>query len=317
MGRYQGITNAHGVSDQIKGGGSEVVKHGFGHEIFNFKPHLDYYYGYVQPRGNTIKIERLGASKQDNYIEGVSAIWVSTSPEGRSYIVGWYKEATVYRKKQDPPLNSERIHNGEECGFFIKTKKENGRILDTEERQFQIPRGKNGIGQSNVWFADKPIHEELRQRVADYVNGKWSPRRTVKSKSHRTTDNEKKRKIEKIAIKVTREHYKKLGYAIESVESEDKGWDLSAYGYNKHLKLEVKGLQADSISIELTPNEYEKMKEHKHSYIICVVTNALNNPQLVSFSFSPENNHWEDKNGKQLVIEERAGARMKSVSGKE
>ncbi len=47
MHRYRGITE----SDTISRGGAYVNEHGFGHEIFNFQPFEDRFYGYVQPPG--------------------------------------------------------------------------------------------------------------------------------------------------------------------------------------------------------------------------------------------------------------------------
>jgi hypothetical protein len=44
------------------------------------------------------------------------------------------------------------------------------------------------------------------------------------------------------------------------------GWDLEAILPDKLLKIEVKGLSQEEILIELTPNEYDKMKKYKDNY---------------------------------------------------
>ena len=86
--------------------------------------------------------------------------------------------------------------------------------------------------------------------------------------------------MERSAIELTMDYFeKKLTYDVRSVEKDSLGWDLSA----KHrvagelVQVEVKGLSGNQIAVELTPNEYKKMKKHKKTYRICVVTNALSN----------------------------------------
>jgi len=116
MDHYQGLNSG----DNIKGGGAFVAQHGFGHEIFNFRPWNGHVYGYVQPTGaahnaesdRTINIDRLGAGKDDTSISGVLAVWAATRPQGGTVIVGWYKNATVFRDWQKPPVGSERNHAG-------------------------------------------------------------------------------------------------------------------------------------------------------------------------------------------------------------
>lgn len=89
------------------------------------------------------------------------------------------------------------------------------------------------------------------------------------------------------------------------------GWDLEATNGGRRLRLEVKGLSQAELIIELTPNEYEKMKKHRNRFRICVVTDVLSkNPLLRVFSYSPENQNWEDDDENRLNIIEITGARM-------
>jgi len=96
---YRGISN-----DTIKGGGKYVEKEGWGHEMYNFTNYEGSVFGYVQPTidykyGNpdTIKIEKIGASKRDEKIEGVTVVWTAKHPNnGGTRIVGWYLNATIY-----------------------------------------------------------------------------------------------------------------------------------------------------------------------------------------------------------------------------
>ena len=91
MNKYNGI-----AGDSIERGG-KYNQHSVGHEVCNFTNNNGTLYGYVQPVGESIKIEKLGASKQDDRIDGVTVVWTATRPSGGRVTVGGYKDATAFR----------------------------------------------------------------------------------------------------------------------------------------------------------------------------------------------------------------------------
>lgn len=145
--------------DSIKRGGSYIDKGEIGSEVCNFTENRNMVYGYVQPTGEQLGLERLGASKKDFSVSGITVIWTAGPDAGGTAVVGWYKEATVYRKCQPiPNPNKVQIENGLK-NFWISAKSKNATLLPIEERTLLIPRavkGGGGIGQSNVWYADHP-----------------------------------------------------------------------------------------------------------------------------------------------------------------
>ena len=314
MNKYQGL----GAGDKIKGGGSFVSKHGFGWEIYNFKPFKGKMYGYVQPKGK-INIHRLGASKGSDKVENALVIWTARRLSGGGVVIlGWYKDATVYRNHQPAPEGSDRKNPDKtESGFFIEAEEKKHRLLPIDARIFKIPRGKNGMGQSNVWYADQKQHLIFKQKVLDFITNiekgkifkKPMPPKAKNGKAWQP-DPYKRQKIEKIAIEKTKKYFENLGYIVDSFEKDNIGWDLEAIQGDQRLKLEVKGLSGKDLLIEFTPKEYEKMKEYVNSYRICVVTDVLKRPFLRIFSFSPENERWEDDRGPYLKITEIVSARM-------
>src|SRR4051794_40882214 len=90
MTKYEGLKG-----DRISGGGTWITTHGYGSEIFNFKLYHGSMLGFGRAPQDTIRIEKLGAKKSDSSVRGVLVVWVA-----KSKIVGWYKNATVYRKLQ-------------------------------------------------------------------------------------------------------------------------------------------------------------------------------------------------------------------------
>ncbi|HEV3006156.1 MAG TPA: DUF3883 domain-containing protein, partial [Pirellulales bacterium] len=76
-------------------------------------------------------------------------------------------------------------------------------------------------------------------------------------------------------------------------------------------RLEVKGLSGNQICVELTPNEFAQMQNWRDSYCLCVVTNALTDPQIAVFEYSPESGTWQDDQKRTLDISPITAARCR------
>jgi 5-methylcytosine-specific restriction enzyme A len=175
---YRGVT----IDDQIHGGGKFVDENGFGHEIYNFLPLNGRVYGYCRnrstPGGKTnfvhgagIKLERLGAGMTDSEFDGVLVVWLAKRQKARTEIVGWYRNAIVYRHWQEAPHGSNRILNGETVGFHTSAAQADATLLPYDKRDFVIPaKGPGIIGQANVWYADDPATAAIRQEVLQFIN---------------------------------------------------------------------------------------------------------------------------------------------------
>lgn len=176
MERYQGADG-----DRPIGGGRFVVDYGFGHEVYNFHPFNGRLYGYVRAPGSsdTINIDRLSARvRLKPAIPGVTAIWVATSPLDRTtYVVGWYNNATVYRKNRDPEgdlaqarhVRTGRGDESEVCSYQMDADVGDGVCLAPAERTFEIPvgRGKSGMGQARIWYPPDSMAGHLLELIQD------------------------------------------------------------------------------------------------------------------------------------------------------
>lgn len=310
MEKYQGLRSG----DQITGGGAYVTKEGRGHEVCNFCPDKETLYGYVQTPGKQIDIDRIGASNTDS-IDGVTIVWTAGPPSGGTVIVGWYKDATVFRNYQKfgkaPPAQSQ---NGID-GYWINAPFSKATLLPVDSRVFEIPRGvKGGIGQSNVWYADSPESANLVEKVRALIEagGKTAVRKTSRKNAQ---DQEKKAKVEKAAIRACCTHFENLGYEVVSVEKDNVGWDLVAKSGRSSLRIEVKGLSGTAFSIELTPNEYNAFTQQATDYRLAVVVSALESPLLSICRYSDEQAAWlvEGEDGRTLEIKIKQSASITSI----
>lgn len=158
-------------TDTISNGGKYVTANQVGGEIYNFNDFDGFCYGYVQPvskktniSGGTIDIDKLGARSTDEYITGVDVILTAYRPQsaifnGGTVVIGWYKDATVYRNKQENHPKHLYDTQNQLFGYRFKTQSHNAKLLPIIDRNLNVPRAgglngiKGGLGQSNVWYA--------------------------------------------------------------------------------------------------------------------------------------------------------------------
>ena len=285
---YRG-NNTH---DQIVGGGS--YRDDDKHEAYNFLPLDGRCYGYVQPnRWKRIKLNRIDKGWDGEELDNVLVVWIAPHPKSAgTYIVGWYKNATVFSEFQ----YSDSLQRNK-YGFNIVADAKDCTLVPVDKRIFQIPRavsrGKGFLGQSNVWYADssdKAI-QLFRKEVYEYIQAFTSTSRHI-SKQSLKVDAEARKRVEQAAVSYVTKEYQGVGYKVVSREKENIGWDLDAKKGDISLKLEVKGLAQSEVSVRISENEYNAMAAHKESYRLCVVTNALKKPTLITFIWDDVVNAW-------------------------
>ncbi|TVT36802.1 DUF3883 domain-containing protein [Hymenobacter setariae] len=311
MDSYAG--NRHN-EDPITGGGAHNREEGWGGEIFNFKPYRGKYYGFVRTtHSGEIKLERLGAAKSDHKIDNVTVVWTAARPideGGGTYVVGWYKNATIFRSEQSRPRQARHSWQGNPIGYQAEAPGDGVVLLTRDARLLPVPRGKGAMGQSNVWYALDNL--DFVNQVIEYIasDGLLPPKGKVKGKRPTQADPLVRLEVEKKAVEITWAYYKSLDYELNTVERDKVGWDLTATNGKIKLKLEVKGLSGPAVAAELTANEYKNLLIDRPNYRVCIVTNALTKPKLHIFSYSRTTDRWESEEGLPLVFEEVVSARV-------
>ena len=161
------------VDDVPMGAGSFVELNQTGSEIYNFRPCQGRMYGFVEPgfepEPKGIRISRLGASKHSDQVSGVLVIWVAPHPDtSKLVVVGWYKDATVHRRRQSPPDSRDRLRNDcKQASYFVEADEENCELIPVGDRFMEIPEGAGGIGQMNLGYLNTPIGTEFKSKLSD------------------------------------------------------------------------------------------------------------------------------------------------------
>ncbi|WP_024899858.1 DUF3883 domain-containing protein [Brucella rhizosphaerae] len=303
--------------DKAEGNFGFLKTNDIAHESWNFDPIKGKVFGYV-PRSAEIKIARLGAQRSEAAIDGVTVVWIARNPRTKkTVIIGWYRNARIHRNAEYRRLERS---SGFEVGYQIEAPAADAVLLPIDARSYVIPTAKEAgnLGQSPVWYGKG---EAFNKDVAEYI-ARGGRRAKRPAKSPRQTDPELRRKVEQAAINHAIAYFESDeggAHRVDSVEKDGVGWDLEAFAEGGGcLKVEVKGLSGKDLIVELTPNEYAKMRspEHRMDYIIYVVPEALSmKPKAYIFRhdavLSKGNDLvWLTDDGQRLRVEPIVAARL-------
>ncbi len=313
MRAYQGLT------DDTPEGKFGFLHEGHGkppHEVFNFLPYRGHCYGYAAVKNGTIKITRLGAGPDEDFIDNVLVVWTATQPGIGSTIVGWYEGARVFAESQKRPETNETRKIDSPFWYNVVAPVAGCRLLPIDERVFSVPQHKKGFpGTAPSFFPEGKSPKKWVESVRRYIgSGKIETTATNKHKGGWSRDPKRRADVEAAAVRRVTDHYRKLRYVVTSCEAENCGWDLDARQGVATLRLEVKGLSGDAPIVEVTPNEYTTMisRLHRAVYRLCIVTDALKakKARLRIFAYDLRANAWINDDLEVLKIAKRTAARL-------
>ena len=200
MDYYQGIIPG---KDEPRNGGAYVLENNDAHEKYNFQsvylttdgagyPDGEYCLGFVETKstnGRTVnqlnieKIEGCSALKKEPEADDVLVVYCAKYPDSftnETYVIGWYRHATVYRCYSQISFINE---DGSEYvqSYNAVAKKEDCVLLPRDIRRksnvWRVPRKQRGVsfgfGQANVWFAqgadDNPDLKRFLERITALI----------------------------------------------------------------------------------------------------------------------------------------------------
>lgn len=143
MERYQVIQ----ANDVPVGARSYVSENADGGEVYNFYPIGGKYFGYarIQKRKN-LRLQRLGAGKNDSRIDDVTIVFFSRNPEtGGQRIVGWYENATLFSNIQTIRSQKRKRHPY----YLSEVQVNNAYLVPEEDRLFpclKLAQGNQMLG---------------------------------------------------------------------------------------------------------------------------------------------------------------------------
>lgn len=216
------------ADDQTLGGHGHLKTSNHGAEAFNFVPVAGQYYGYRPTGEKGVNISRLGANARDASITGVTVVWMARRPNSQdTVIVGWYRNATVYRAVQAVPPGS-LVREWPE--YMVEAAVQDCRLLPVGARNFQILSSHKldgSFGQSPTFYDALDLY---RTKVAAYIVNVeaniLSAKQSTKRGSGRNTNPEIRRRIEIKAVDHATAYYESEeggGWSVVSVEKLARG----------------------------------------------------------------------------------------------
>ena len=163
---YQGQTS----DDPIRGGGSDVIKL----EVENFLSLGGRHYGFGQV--GSVNLNRIDQGAEDGaeYVDDVTVVFVATRPEeGGRVVVGWYRNARVWRNLRQRPSPG---HDQ----YYAEARVEDCTLLGIDDRTFEVPKASKrvfGMGQQNIRYTlrengEYDHHaEEFVLELQQYIEG--------------------------------------------------------------------------------------------------------------------------------------------------
>ncbi|KZC35719.1 hypothetical protein RHOFW510R12_08235 [Rhodanobacter sp. FW510-R12] len=290
MKTYDGI-------DEIVGGGAYVEENGEGGEMWNFRYEAGRCYGFVMTKDITrkyakkkrfagINLKRIDPTqkwRENESLPGVDIVYIAKHPDGGQVVIGWYRNATVFHKAYRKRRGRPKMGDWAGLDYLCEVDADDALLVQERDRDFRVPHGKGFIGQSNVWYPDEGNPEALRivDRLRKYIGGstgtRVNPTQGKRGGKWSKPNKDLVTQIEQAAVALAEKHYKQQGYAVKSVERDNRGWDIEVRKGKEVLYVEVKGHIGNVIQFELTPNEYLRLQEHHSRYRVCVLRNATSN----------------------------------------
>lgn len=313
--RVAWMINYKGVrfNDIPDGAGSYVTEHHDGGEVMNFSKVKNKYYGFARIQNDrNLRIERLGASNDDDFLDDITVVFFATDPTvGGQFVVGWYDKARLFRKVQKLTSNK---RNG--YGYYLAVAQaEHAKLLTIGQRKFPLPI--DGPGQTNAWYVQE--YRNANKYLTNFKKFKqnpddWGVKPKPGGKKGWQVNAEKKKEIEIAAMDATYEYFVSKGFIVKYVHKENLGWDMEANNKKISFKLEVKGTSLGLNKIDLTPNEYFNSKAYSN-YIICIFEHALNlkKAKLHICHFDGITKKWISDTGNSFEIIDIISAQIKLI----
>jgi hypothetical protein len=326
MKKYQGSSE----NDRPINGGSYVDLYKEAHECCNYLPQKDNMLrGHVETwkatKDRQIHIENISEDiGKKNEETGVLVIWLATAPSGGKSVIGWWKNATLYRKRQSYKGNENKHQqltkthiNNHISSFRVECKVEDAVLLTVKQRNTEIFRffelddiyktiRKGWPGQTQWTFYESLCTNAKRKanKIIKFIESNKNENVIAPPSNKvivvpRSSDPEARWKVEQAAINAAELFYKKI-YGSNSSwvdrSKEDRGYDYDlVLDDGSTFNIEVKGRSVSLPLIELTPNEYSYMNNNMKlgAYRLCIVTSALGVGKsdiydLVSFGVTKE-----------------------------
>ncbi|MCP1850279.1 MULTISPECIES: protein NO VEIN domain-containing protein [unclassified Bradyrhizobium] len=280
-------------SDERPIGGGGFNKNDIGHEAYNFHAVAGSLYGYFQPnmRSEVVNLERIDPKVAGKNSTGqVLVVFVAPAPGGGCKVVGWYKDAEVWRERVRPAPGKPRGY-----GYLCRAAVGNCVLLPPGKRKYPIPsQVKGAFGRSNVCYVletdGSPKAGRWIKDAVDYIdhydgpNLLTAPESIIEDEVEAAAEESlarisgqgfartaaQRKAIEDHSMAVAKRYFRRKDYQVEDV-STNRSYDLACRKGSRVLHVEVKGTTTAGEQIVLTANEVRHAKNPRNHCVLFVL----------------------------------------------
>ena len=271
-------------------GGGSYNKRKLGHEAWNFKKANGRLYGYFQPASAGVALQRVKLeSTQVDELDRVTVVFVARRPSGRQVIVGWYRNAQLFRR-----LRPQSPGKPAGVGYYCSAKSRDCVLLPIHHRQHEIPQGKGGMGQRNVCYpltADgltktNTWMPNALKFIVEYGSSNLleRPETDAEDESAAVIDAalarargqgfartaKERRMLEMHAMDRASRYFQRQKYTVEDVHTR-MPYDLVCRRGDEELHVEVKGTTTAGDAIVLTHGEVKHASNSRNSCALFIL----------------------------------------------
>ena len=260
-------------------GGGSYNRRKLGHEAYNFQVRRGRLYGYYQPHmaSDQTALERVNpAGDGADALHGVTVVFVARKPKGGGQVVvGWYRNATVYRRLK-PRTPGRKRGFGYRCAAAAS----DCMLVPVPNRTFSVVGGRGGFGQTNVCYPREANGEskavswmgEALRYIDSYTtsNALLEPEATAEEDVVQALEQAQSRSqgqgfprtarervaIEQLGMRRAEQYFRRSGWRVDDVHR-THSYDLRCTKGSRVLCVEVKATMSLGRTVFVTHREAE------------------------------------------------------------
>lgn len=134
---------------------------------YNFQYMNGCYYGYSEALEGIALEQFEGVTQEAQSVEDVLVVWLAKNREGKRCVIGWYKEATLYRNPiRRLTLDSERF----EMQYSIVTQAKHALLLPVEERRYVVEHITEDVHIEQATLVSSQVMAYIHHYTGDHMN---------------------------------------------------------------------------------------------------------------------------------------------------
>lgn len=275
---YCGYTS----EDVAINGGTYVDEHnGNCCELSNFLAYNLKCYGFVQNgQSDSINLDKInGATTKVDALDGVTVVWVATKPDKSGMtIVGWYEGATVFRNYHAIYDINLHNYNIDSLNYCCSTDLDKAFLIAPEERDFKVPSAiidgaGNGLGRSNVWYAESEFAKKVFiPQVLAYLEKAKEENKTILLYNELTNEDfafipeDEDKTVEELLTAIKNpesyDYDMPTGLALSNLalkkEKSFRTWAARANFLSLHMEYDA-GIKCFKEALKFNPNDFDSM----------------------------------------------------------